>query len=126
MFFPARPLPSGADRDHACPFSAPGWATDGPAGDPGDDEGPEHDAPGGISLGLVARLAAAPSRTIADLARKAEVLVARLASEDGVDAGLCAAEAALLRSVLRDLRAIADDLGFVACGAGLLVPAAAK
>jgi hypothetical protein len=49
-------------------------------------------------------LAAARTGTIRDLVRKAEVLVDRLAA-DGADAELLGAEAALLRSMLRDLRA---------------------
>jgi hypothetical protein len=42
------------------------------------------------------------------LARKVEVLVARLATDEESDAGLCGAEVRLLRSVLRDLRAFQD------------------
>ncbi|MBL6081347.1 hypothetical protein JMJ56_25455 [Belnapia sp. T18] len=57
-------------------------------------------------LGAVASLAEAPSRTLAALTGKVEVLVSRLADEDA-DAGLCVAEAKLLRSVLQDLRAFA-------------------
>ena len=97
-----------------------------PDGDLGDNGWPEDDAAGGIGLGLVARLAAAPARTLAELARKAEVLVARLAPEDGEDSGLCAAEVALLRSMLRDLRAVADDIGFALRGGGVLGSAAVE
>jgi len=123
--FIARTPPSGAPHDPACP-DAPSLATDVPDGDLGDSGWPENDAPGGIGLGLVARLAAAPARTLAELARKAEVLVARLAPEDGEDSGLCAAEVALLRSMLRDLRAVADDVGFALRGEGLLMTAATE
>ena len=57
-------------------------------------------------LGKVARMAEVPSQTLATLTDKMEVLVSRLADEDA-DAGLCGAEAKLLRSVLQDLRAFA-------------------
>jgi hypothetical protein len=56
-------------------------------------------------LEMVASLAAAPSQSLAGLVTKVEVLVARLAPDDGTDAGLCIAEASLLWSVLRDLQA---------------------
>jgi hypothetical protein len=112
--------PCGTRHDPACPFGAPSQAPDTPAGDHGDGTWPEDDTPGGVGLGLVARLAAAPARTLAELARKAEVLVARLAPEDGEDTGLCAAEVALLRSMLRDLRAVADDISFALRGGGVL------
>jgi hypothetical protein len=86
------------------------------------DEWPEEDAPGGASLGLVASLAAAPSPTLIVLARKVEVLVARLATDEEADAGLCVAEARLLRSVLRDLRAFAGDIAFAVQGAHVWTP----
>ena len=70
----------------------------------------------------MASLAAAPSQSLAGLVTKVEVLVARLAPDDGTDAGLCLAEASLLRSVLRDLRAFVTDAVFAAQGAGLWVP----
>jgi hypothetical protein len=124
--FTTRTPSSGTRHDPACPFSASSQAPGAPAGDLGNDGWPEDDAPGSVGLGLVARLAAAPARTLAELARKAEVLVARLAPDDGEDTGLCAAEVALLRSVLRDLRAVADDIGFVLRGEGLLVTAATE
>jgi hypothetical protein len=57
-------------------------------------------------LGMVTSLAEAPSRTLAALTSKVEVLVSRLTDEDA-DAGLCVAEAKLLQSVLQDLRAFA-------------------
>ena len=65
-------------------------------------------------LGKVASMAEVPSRTLAALTDKVEVLVNRLADEDA-DAGLCGAEAKLLRSVLQDLRAFA-----AASAAGLI------
>jgi hypothetical protein len=84
-----------------------------------EDACPEEDAEDGVSLEAVARLAGAPSPTLNALAEKVEVLVARLAPEDGADAGLCAAEIRLLQSVLRDLRALAADLIFAVQGASL-------
>jgi hypothetical protein len=90
-----------------------------------DDDWSEEDASDGVSLGQVARLAGEPSPTLDALAGKVEVLVARLAPDDGADAGLCAAEIRLLRSVLRDLRAFAADLVFAAQGAGLRTSAPA-
>ena len=80
--------------------------------DDGDDEWLEDDAPGGIGLALVTTLAATPSRTFAELAGKVEVLVKRLLPDDGSDAGLCAAEAALLCTVSREIRRIADSGAF--------------
>jgi hypothetical protein len=101
--FPAGRCVKAADRNHALPFHAEILAADA-----GVDEWPEEDAPGGANLGLVANLAAAPSPTLMVLARKVEVLVARLATDEESDAGLCGAEVRLLRSVLRDLRAFQD------------------
>jgi len=83
---------------------------------PGDDTGDN----GGLAT--VASLAAAPSQSLAGLVTKMEVLVARLAPDDGADAGLCIAETNLLRSVLRDLQAFVMDAVFAARGAGLWVP----
>ena len=123
---PPRPACPFASGKHASCPDAPSLATDVPDGDLGDSGWPEDDVSGGIGLGLVARLAAAPARTLAELARKAEVLVARLAPDDGTDAGLCAAEVALLRSMLRDLRAVADDIGLALRGEGLLMAAATE
>ena len=65
------------------------------------------------------------SQSLAGLVTKVEVLVARLTPDDGTDAGLCIAEASLLRSVLRDLRAFVADTVFAAQGAGLWVPVSA-
>jgi hypothetical protein len=52
------------------------------------------------SLETEASLAAAPSQSLAGLVTKVEVLVARLAPDDGTDAGLCLAEVSLLRSLM--------------------------
>ena len=73
----------------------------------------------------MAGLAAAPSPSLAGLVTKVEVLVARLAPDDGTDAGLCLAEASLLRSVLCDLRAFVMDTVFAAEGAELWASASA-
>jgi hypothetical protein len=83
---------------------------------PGDDTGDN----GGLAT--VASLAAAPSQSLASLVTKVEVLVARLAPDDGTDTGLCLAEASLLQSVLRDLRAFVMDAVFAAQGADLWSP----
>jgi hypothetical protein len=82
----------------------------------------DDDAIGTGSLETVADLAAAPSQSLAVLVTKVEVLVARLAPDGGTDAGLCIAEASLLRSVLRDLRAFVADAVFAAQGADLWAP----
>ena len=74
------------------------------------------------SLEAVASLAAAPSQSLAGLVTKVEVLVARLAPDDGTDTGLCLSEASLLRSVLCDLRAFVMDAVFAAQGADLWSP----
>jgi hypothetical protein len=55
---------------------------------------------------ILRSLAAMRARSVGDVASKAEILVARLTGE-GADAELCSGEAALLRSMLRDLRALA-------------------
>ncbi|MFC7477496.1 hypothetical protein ACFQS7_24255 [Dankookia sp. GCM10030260] len=73
-------------------------------------------------LEAVASLAAAPSQSLASLATKLEILVARLAPDDDPDAGLCMAEASLLRSVLRDLRIFVADAVCAAQGADLWAP----
>ena len=83
---------------------------------------PENDTEDNGDLEMVASLAAAPSQSLAGLVTKVEVLVARLAPDDGTDAGLCIAEASLLRSVLRELQAFVMDAVFAARGAGLWVP----
>jgi hypothetical protein len=92
------------------------------AADAGVDEWPEEDAPGGASLGLVVSLAAVPSPTLVVLAHKVEVLVARLATDEEADAGLCVAEARLLRSVLRDLRAFAGNIAYAVQDADVWTP----
>jgi hypothetical protein len=74
---------------------------------------------------MVASLAAVPSQSLAVLTTKMEVLVARLTPDDGTDTGLCLAEASLLRSVLRDLRAFAMDTVVAAQGADLWAPMSA-
>ncbi|TDH56358.1 hypothetical protein E2C06_36380 [Dankookia rubra] len=84
---------------------------------------PEDDAGDNGDLEMVASLAAAPSQSLAVLATKMEVLVARLAPDDDPDAGLCMAEVNLLRSVLRDLRAFVANAVCVAQGANLWAPA---
>jgi hypothetical protein len=83
---------------------------------------PEDDTGDNGDLEMVASLAAAPSQSLAGLATKMEVLVARLAPNDGTDAGLCLAEASLLRSVLRDLRAFVTDAVSAAQRADLWAP----
>ena len=85
----------------------------------------EDDTADNGSLEMVASLAAAPSQSLAVLATKMEVLVARLAPDDGTDAGLCIAEVSLLRSVLCDLRAFVMDAVFAAQGADLWAPVSA-
>ncbi|SDE46372.1 hypothetical protein [Belnapia rosea] len=95
------------------------------AAEVGADEWLEQDASDGTSLGLVASLAAAPSPSLAVLTRKVELLVTRLASDDENDAGLCTAEAKLLRSVLQDLQTFAADVAFAALGAEQWAPTSA-
>ena len=87
---------------------------------------PEDDTGDNGDLETVAGLAAAPSQSLAGLVTKVEVLVARLAPDDGTDAGLCIAEASLLRSVLCDLRAFVADAVFAARGASLWMPVSAQ
>jgi hypothetical protein len=87
---------------------------------PGDDTADDG------SLETVASLAAVPSSSLAVLAIKMEKLVARLAPDNGTDAGLCIAETSLLRSVLRDLRAFSMDAVSAAQGANLQAPISAK
>jgi hypothetical protein len=86
---------------------------------------PEDETGDNGDLEMVASLAAAPAQSLAGLVAKLEVLVARLAPDDGTDAGLCIAETSLLRSVLRDLRAFVMDAVFAAQCAGLWVPVSA-
>lgn len=82
----------------------------------------EDDAGDIGDLDAVASLAAAPSQSLVGLMDKMQVLVARLAPDDGTDAGLCLAEANLLRSVLRDLQAFVMDAIFATKDADLWVP----
>jgi hypothetical protein len=114
--FPAGRCVNAAGHHHALPSDVEPFAADDDV-----DAWPEEDAPEGVSLGLVASLAAAPSPTLVVLARKVEVLVARLATDEESDAGLCVAEARLLRSVLRDLRAFAGDIAFAVQGADVWI-----
>ncbi|MFC7478116.1 hypothetical protein ACFQS7_27470 [Dankookia sp. GCM10030260] len=86
------------------------------------DAWPEDDTGDIDELATVVNLAAAPSQSLAGLVTKVEILVARLAPDDGTDAGLCLAEASLLRSVLRDVRAFVADAVFAAQGADLWAP----
>jgi hypothetical protein len=86
------------------------------------DTWPEDDTGDIGELATVASLAAAPSQSLAVLVSKVEVLVARLAPDDGTDTGLCLAEASLLRSVLRDVRTFVADAVFAAQGADLWAP----
>ncbi|MFC7477929.1 hypothetical protein ACFQS7_26520 [Dankookia sp. GCM10030260] len=103
-------------------YDAPQLQTEASVADPGIDAWFDDDAVGTGSLEAVASLAAAPSQSLAGLVTKMEVLVARLAPDDGTDAGLCLAETSLLRSVLRDLRAFVADAVFAAQGADLWAP----
>jgi hypothetical protein len=117
LFFPAGRAVAGAYRPDA--LQSPAEAS---VAEPGTDAWFEDEPVAGGSLETVANLAAAPSQSLAGLATKMEVLVGRLAPDDGTDTGLCLAEASLLRSVLRDLRTFAMDAIFAAQGAGLWAP----
>jgi hypothetical protein len=112
LFFPANRASAAALRDdaqqtravaHATAPDAAAWWEDA-AGDNGD-------------LETMVSLAAAPSQSLAVLVAKMEMLVTRLAPDDGNDTGLCIAEVNLLRSVLRDLRSFVSDAVFAAQGA---------
>ena len=114
LLFPAERASTAAHRSDAsrspaaalaAPPDAEAWSEDD-AGDNGD-------------LEMVASLAAAPCQSLVGLVDKMQVLVTRLAPDDDPDAGLCLAEARLLRSVLRDLRVFVMDAAFAAQGAGL-------
>ena len=115
--FPAQRVSAAAHRT-----DAPQFQTAALAAAPEAEAWPEDDTGNNGDLEMVASLAAAPAQSLAGLVAKVEVLVARLAPDDGTDAGLCLAEASLLRSVLRDLRAFVMDAVFAAQGAGLWVP----
>ena len=103
-------------------YDVPQLQTEASVAAPGIDAWFDDDAVGTGSLELVASLAAAPSQSLVGLVTKVEVLVARLAPDDGTDAGLCLAETSLLRSVLRDLRAFVAYAVFAAQGADLWAP----
>ena len=122
LLFPAERASVAAHRYDAPQSPGRGTRSSSPTAEawPEDDTGDNGD------LEMVASLAAAPSQSLAGLVTKMEVLVARLAPDDGTDAGLCLAEASLLRSVLRDLRAFVMDAVFAAQGAGLWVPVSAS
>lgn len=117
LLFPAERASAVAHQ-----YDAPQLQTEASVTDPGMDAWFDDDAVGTGSLEMVASLAAVPSQSLAGLVTKVEILVGRLAPDDGTDAGLCIAEASLLRSVLRDLRAFVMDAVFAAQGAGLWVP----
>ena len=117
LFFPAEHAVTTARRSVAPQLRAAAIPVDVE-----DEAWPADDDAETGGLEAVASLAAAPSQSLAVLATKMEVLVARLAPDDGTDAGLCLAEASLLRSVLRDLRAFVRDAVFAAQGADLWPP----
>jgi hypothetical protein len=116
------PFPATRASVAAHQYDAPQLQTEASVAAPGIDAWFDDDAVGTGSLELVASLAAAPSQSLVGLVTKVEVLVARLAPDDGTDAGLCLAETSLLRSVLRDLRAFVADAVFAAQGADLWAP----
>ena len=117
LLFPAERASVAAHRHDALQFQAAALAVA-----PEAEAWPEDDTGDNGALEMVASLAAAPSQSLAGLVTKVEVLVARLAPDDGTDAGLCLAETSLLRSVLRDLRAFVMDAVFAARGVGLWAP----
>jgi hypothetical protein len=121
LLFPTKQVPVAAHQ-----YDAPQFQTEAAVADPGTDAWFEDDTVASGSLETVASLAAVPSQSLAGLATKMEVLVARLAPDDGIDTGLCLAEASLLRSVLRDLRAFVMDAVFAAQGADLWAPVSAR
>ena len=98
LLFPAERALAAAHRTDALQSQA-----EASIAEPGIDAWFENDTAATGSLEMVASLAAAPTQSLAIVVTKMEVLVARLAPDDGTDAGLCCAEASLLRSVLRDL-----------------------
>ena len=115
LFFPANRVSVAAHRVDASQTQAVAHAT------APDDAAWWEDAAGDNGdLEAVVSLAAAPSQSLAVLATKMEMLVARLAPDDGTDTGLCIAEVNLLRSVQRDLRSFVTDAVFAAQGANLL------
>ena len=121
LFFPVERALAARHRTGALQFQAAASVAE-----PEAEAWPEDDTGDNGDLEIVASLAAAPSQSLTVLVTKVEVLVARLAPDDGTDAGLCLAEVSLLRSVLRDLRAFVMDTVFAAQGAGLWVPFSAQ
>ena len=117
LLFPVERASAAAHRHDALQSQAAALAAASEA-----EAWPEDDTGDNSDLETVASLAASPSLSLAGLVTKVEVLVARLAPDDGTDAGLCLAEASLLRSVLRDLRAFVIDAVFAAQGANLWAP----
>jgi len=120
LFFPVKRALAAAHRTGALQFQAAVSVAD-----PEAEAWPEDDTGDNGDLETVAGLAAAPSQSLAGLVTKMEVLVARLAPDDGTDTGLCLAEASLLRSVLCDLRAFVMDAVVAAQGADRWAPIAA-
>jgi hypothetical protein len=104
LSFPAQRVSAAAHRTDAPQFQTTAFAEVLDA-----EAWPEDDTGDNGDLETVASLAAAPSQSLAGLVTKVEVLVARLIPDDGTDAGLCIAEASLLRSVLCDLQAFVMD-----------------
>ena len=119
--FPARRASVAAHRTDAPQLEAMALAAV-----PDAEAWPEDDTEDNGDLEMVASLAAAPSQSLAGLAAKMEVLVARLAPDDGPDAGLCMAEASLLQSVLRDLRTFVTNAVCAVQSAELWAPIAAQ
>ena len=120
LLFPAGRVSGAAHR-----IDAPQLQPAALAAFPDAETWPEDNTGDNGDLEMVASLAAAPSQSLAGLASKMEVLVARLAPDDDPDAGLCMAEARLLRSVLRDLRTFVTNAVCAAQGADLWAPIAA-
>ena len=115
-------FPAGRASGAAHQYDAPQLQAAALAAPPDAEAWPEDDARDNGDLEAVASLAAAPSQSLAGLASKMEVLVARLAPDDDPDAGLCIAEASLLRSVLRDLRTFVTNAVCAAQGAERWAP----
>jgi hypothetical protein len=118
LFFPVERASAAAHRPGAPQLQAAALAAA-----PETETWPEGDMGDNGDLEMAASLAAAPS--LAGLVTKMDVLVAHLAPGDGTDAGLCPAEASLLRSVLRDLRAFGTGAVFAAEGANQRAPVSA-
>ena len=120
LLFPAGRTSAAAHRTDALQLQVAALAAV-----PDAEAWPEDDAGDNGDLEAVTSLAATPSQSLAVLATKMEVLVARLALDDDPDTGLCMAEASLLRSVLRDLRTFVTNAVCAAQGADLWAPIAA-